>query len=175
MTQTLTPHDAVARYIAGGLTTASGMPALAELDYLLALDAPTRYGWGKDAAAQFDAQLPAAAADAADSATVDDLPKMRPEAQAYLIEVSQGFPFVGQWHWTMTDVAVIPDAVPATTPSTPTIVSVTPPVAATPDAPAQPASATVQHGESFIEIVDDDVHALFAKVAAFFRSVGAEL
>lgn len=163
------PHEAVAVYLGSKAT-----PNLYEVRALLALPPVDRMAWGQRIVQEFDQQLPALPAPAAanatvnpDPATLDDLGPMRNEAQAYLAEVSQGYPNVGTWRWTLTDV---PSIVPVTEPA-PKVVSMTPPL----ENPIEPAKATIRHGESFVEVVADDWHTLCQKVAAFFRSVGHDL
>lgn len=177
----LAPHAAVAQYIAGGLTTANGMPNAYELAALIALRLEDRYQWGLDIAAEFDKQLAfAAEGTSALTATVDDIggplpgaPGIRPEAQAYLIEVSQGYPYVGTWHWGLTTgcLPIVPKIVSVTPPSTaPTLpdgtTTVTPPI---------PATATVQVGHSFFQHVGADIHEAITKAVAWIEAEAKKL
>ncbi len=166
----LAPKDAVARYIAGGMTTKTGMPNVNELESLLAMNAATRFAWAKEVGAEFDRQLPAPVPDhvlasneteVVDSATVDDVGTLpdtgiRPEAQVYLIEVSQGFPYVGLWNWTRLASTVIAGI--------PQIVAVAPPVAAVPATPtsaavpAMSAVVVVQTKEGFFTHLGTSLH-----------------
>lgn len=101
----LDPVVAVTQYIKGGMTTAAGMPNLYNLQWLLSLSKPARFAWANAVAAAFAAQLPAPATGVnAFTATLDDVgtgpdSPIRPEAQAYLAEVGQGYPIVGVWNW----------------------------------------------------------------------------
>lgn len=102
----LDPVAAVTQYIKGGMTTAIGMPNLYNLQWLLSLSKSARFAWAVAVAAAFAAQLPAPPAGTnAFTATLDDVgtapdTPIRPEAQAYLAEVCQGYPIVGTWNWT---------------------------------------------------------------------------
>ncbi len=102
----LDPVAAVTQYIKGGMTTANGMPNLYNLQWLLSLSKPARFAWAVAVAAAFAQQLAAPAAGTnAFTAAIDDVgtapdAMIRPEAQAYLAEVCQGYPIVGVWNWT---------------------------------------------------------------------------
>ena len=107
----LDPVAAVTRYIAGGLTTAVGMPNLYELRWLYAQPKAAQVAWGTAVAKAFDAQLapavpsgdlPANATFTANTETVGEIPvKMRTEAASYLFAVGGGYPNVGVCNWTL--------------------------------------------------------------------------
>ncbi len=97
----LDPVAAVLQYIKAGLTPAAGMPTLLNLQWLLSLSVASRFAWGAAVAVAFAQQLTTTSAVQTnvpgaidDIGTLPDAP-IRPEAYAYLQEVSQGAPIVG--------------------------------------------------------------------------------
>lgn len=104
------PVQAVKRYIAGGMTSAQGMPDLFELQWILnVLSKSAQYAWGVAVAQAFDDQLPKPTDPSINrlNATLGDIggplpnvPGIRVEAQVYLAEVGGSFPIVGTTNWT---------------------------------------------------------------------------
>lgn len=107
--ESLDPTDAVKQYV-----VSKALPSLYNINWLLSLNAPARFAWGKAVADAFDVLLPAAVAPVnltpgtvftALTETVGDIgtapdQKIRPEAATYLIAVSQGFKYAGTWVFT---------------------------------------------------------------------------
>lgn len=167
----LTPKLVVQNYIAGGLTTAQGMPNLYALEALLSLTAAERLQWGKDVAAEFDAQLaPAAEAGGVlnvDTAGVEEIANIRPEAEAFLIECAQGFPYVGTWHYTANDTPVV--YVPPVDAPAPKIAAVQPALV------GDEVLVTVTHGTGFFHVIGEDLHAALVKAVEAVKWLASKL
>lgn len=172
----LNPKDAVAQYVAGGLTTAVGMPNVYQLRALFAQTAAARFAWAVEVAKEFVAQyvpVPLPEGEQVNTYTLDDLgsPPDAPltaEAFAYLAAVSQN-KFIGIWRWTRQP---SPDIAPIG----PQIVDVIPPrIVGDNGMAANPAQVKVETHEGFFVHAGETIHEALMTALKWIEDVGKHL
>ncbi len=164
-----TPQQAVAQYIAGGMTT-SALPNSDQLNTLLALDFPTRYQWGVDAAAAFPAPAaPTNGAPPENTYSIADIAGITEAAFTFLAEVCDGFPYVGRWQWTKEPSPIIPSL------NAPQIVQVTDPTA-NPAGPVTPASVVVKKADgTLVEHLGATLHEAILRAIHWIEAEARKL
>ncbi len=176
----LAPKDAVAQYLAGGLTPAQGMPNGPQLKELFAASVADRFAWAREVAHEFALQLDPARHDgdpagggapnkyALGDVGTDPDERITSEAFSYLAEVSQGFPYIGRW--TFVRDASSPNATPDLPPvDAPEIVGVG---RVTGEGGASPVSTVqVKHAEGFITHTAESLHDAVMKAVAWIEQV----